>query len=107
MDDQRMTSKDKMHIMLSFMKELDGGNIPSASDYNLEQSDFGAVVELCQNEGYITGAKFARGGRGNKIIISFLENVELTVKGMEYLKENSNLFKFYKGLKEIREWLPK
>lgn len=101
-----MGSKEKLKVMLSLMKEPDNGNVPSASDYGLEQSEFGSIVEFCQNEGYITGASFAKGGRGNKVIISFLENVELTAKGMDYLKENSKLLKVYKGLKEFRDWLP-
>ena len=38
-----MGSKEKLKVMLSLMKELDNGNVPSASDYGLEQSEFGTL----------------------------------------------------------------
>lgn len=100
-----MASKDKLKVMLSFLRELNDGNIPKATDYDLNQEEFLDIVDACQDAGYIKGARFAR-GKGNRILGGFLEDVKLTVKGMEYLHENSALMKTYKGLKEIREWLP-
>lgn len=100
-----MASKDKLKIMLSFLRELNDGNIAKPEDYELEREEFYDIVDACQDAGYIKGASFSR-GKGNRILIAFLENTKLTVKGMEYLHENSAAMKTYKGLKEIREWLP-
>ena len=41
----------------------------------------------------------------NKVIIFLLESIELMVKGINCLKENSKLLKMYRGLKEFRDWL--
>lgn len=96
---------NKLKVMLSFMRELNDGNIPTYSDYGLEKKEFYDIIDACQDEGLIKGARFTR-GHGNEIIISFLENTKLTVKGMEYLNEHSAAMKAYKGLKELRDWLP-
>lgn len=97
---------DKLKVMLSFMREINEGNIPDASDYALDNERFGSIIEACQDEGLIKGATITRAGQGNKVIIMWLEQVKLTVKGMEYLHEHSAAMQTYKGLKEIREWLP-
>ncbi len=96
---------NKLKVMLSFMRELNDGNIPAYSDYGLEKGEFYDIVDACQDEGLIKGARFSR-GKGNEILIAFLENTKLTVKGMEYLDEHSVAMKAYKGLKEVRDWLP-
>lgn len=100
-----MASKDKLKIMLSFMRELNDGNIPKPEDYGIDRTEFYDIVDACQDAGYIKNARFSRGGNKG-IIIAFLEDAKLTVKGMEYLHENSAAMKTYKGLKEVREWLP-
>ncbi len=73
---------DKMKIMLSFMREISDGNIPKAADYGLTNNEFWDIIDACQNEGLIKGATHAGS-------ILFLESTKLTVKGMEYLHENS------------------
>lgn len=80
---------DKLKVMLSFMKEISNGNIPKHSDYGLEETEFYNIIEACQDEGLIKGDNFSKGGRGNKIIMVFLENTKLTVKGIEYLNKHS------------------
>ncbi|NCC15934.1 MAG: hypothetical protein EOM28_06235 [Clostridia bacterium] len=97
---------DKLKVMLSFMREVNDGNIPNASEYGIENWEYWDIVEACQDEGLIKGANFTKGGKSHQILIGFLEGTKLTVKGMEYLHNNSASMKTYKGLKEIREWLP-
>jgi hypothetical protein len=47
---------------------------------------------------------FLEGGRGNPIIVVFLNGATITKPGLDYLEENSSLAKTYKGLKEVRDW---
>ena len=58
------------------------------------------------DEGLIKNASISRGGIGNKAQAVFLNNARVTLKGLDYLQDNSALVKTYKGLKEIRDWLP-
>ena len=94
--------KNKLKVMLSFMREINDGNIPEAKDHDMGNSEFWDIIEACQDEGLIKGAKCARGG--TKCIL-YLENTKLTVKGLEYLNDKSILMKTYRGLKEIKEWI--
>lgn len=101
-----MASKDGLKIMLSFMRELNDGNIPKASDYDISSEEFWRVIDACQDKGYIKDVRIKRNDDTKEILAVFTEQVKLTVDGMEYLHENSAAMKTYKGLKEIREWLP-
>ena len=96
---------NKLKVMLSFMREINDGNIPAYSDYDMEKSEYYDIIEACQDEGLIKNARIKQDAQGKNLMI-FLEDVKLTVKGMEYLNNNSDAMKAYKGLKEIREWLP-
>lgn len=100
-----MASHDKLKIMLSIMRELSDGNYPMASDYEIEDEEYYNVLEACQDQEYIKNVRIKYGAQGH-IIWATIEDARLTVKGMEYLHENSTAMKTYKGLKEIREWLP-
>ena len=91
-----------LKLMLSILKEVEKGNIPKAQDYGIETNEFCKVVDMAQDAGYIKGAKFSRGGRGNKYITDFLDNVTVTKAGIDFLKSNSTSFKLYR---EIKDWL--
>lgn len=90
---------DKLKVMLSFMRELNDGNIPKSADYEISNEELWDIVEACQDKGLIKDATHAGP-------ILFLDKAKLTVEGMEYLHNHSALMKTYKGLKELREWLP-
>lgn len=90
---------DKLKIMLSFMREINDGNIPKATNYEIDNEEFWDIIEACQDDGLIKGATHAGP-------VLFLEDVKLTVKGMEYLHNKSAVMKTYNGLKELRDWLP-
>lgn len=44
-------AKDKLKIMLSFMRELNDNNIPCAADYDITADEFGDIIEMCQDAG--------------------------------------------------------
>ena len=90
---------DKLKVMLSFMREINDCNIPQSADYGISNEALWDIVEACQDEGLIKGATHADA-------ILFLESTKLTVKGLEYLHKHSAVMKTYKGLKELRDWLP-
>lgn len=84
---------DGLKVMLSFMREINDGNIPKSADYGISSEALWDIVEACQDKGLIKGAIHAGP-------ILFLEGTKLTVKGLEYLNEHSTVMKTYKGLKE-------
>ena len=54
-----MASNDKLKIMLSFMREVNDGNMPQAADYEITNGELWDIIDACQDEGYIKGARFA------------------------------------------------
>ena len=74
-----MASKNKLKIMLSLMRELNDGNTPKASDYDITDQEFYDIVDACQDAGYIKNVRIARGGQ-KRVMIAFLEDAVLTVK---------------------------
>ena len=90
---------DKLKVMYGGRSAVHGGNIPQSADYALSNEELWDIVEACQDEGLIKGATHAGP-------ILFLDTTKLTVKGLEYLHEHSAVMKTYKGLKELRDWLP-
>lgn len=95
---------NQLKIVISILREITDGNVPVEADYELSKEQYWDIVDAMQDEGLIKGVRFSR--KGNSIFMAFIEDAKVTIKGMEYLNENSTLVKTYKGLKEIREWLP-
>lgn len=94
-------------VIFSLLKEIkENESEPKAKDYGLQISEFGDIVDMMLDEKLITGAGVSRGGRGNVALVVFLSGTRITLKGLEYLEENSAWAKTYKGLKEVRDWLP-
>lgn len=50
---------DKLKVMLSFMREINDGNIPKSADYGISNEALWDVVEACQDEGLIKGANLS------------------------------------------------
>lgn len=96
---------NQLKIVVSILKEISEGNIPKADDYGVENQVYYDILDAMQDDGLIKNVSFSKGS-GKKVLIAFTENVKITIHGMEYLNNNSTLVKTYKGLKEVREWLP-
>lgn len=97
---------DQLKVALSILKEFSEGTIPSAQDYDMDKETFGTIIESLQIAGYIRGAKISRCGSASLIGPCILNCVKVEMKGLEYLHEHSALMETYKGLKEIRSWIP-
>ncbi len=101
-----MNPKKIKKIIYSILKELtDGNSIPSAENYGISNEQFMQIVELMLNEGYLNS---------ERVSIDILDNVEIeksidtiTMKGIKFLEDNSKWSKFYKGIKEIRNFIIK
>lgn len=100
-----MNSNEIKKIMYSILKEiLEGDSIPNASDYEISNEQFYEIISLMKNECYLNPKKvdfFIGGG------IHIQKSIDtVTMKGINFLEENSRWSKFYKGIKEFRDFLP-
>ncbi|KJD45992.1 YjcQ family protein [Paenibacillus terrae] len=90
---------NRKKIIYSILKEVQEGNEPKAVDYELSQGEFADIAQIIKDEGLLSNVAIA-GGR-----IVWLNASKITLKGIEYLEQNSPLSKTYRGLKEVRDWL--
>ena len=97
-------SVNQLKIVISILKEVSEGNIPKAEDYGMENRKYYDILDAMQDDGLIKNVRFNRGAN-KEILIVFDEHMKITIRGMEYLNNNTELVKTYKGLKEVREWL--
>ena len=61
-------------------------------------------LEMLQDEGYIKGVKISTYISGAKVVNA--DNIQITLKGLEYLNENSMMKKAYRAIKGIKDVVP-
>ncbi len=106
-----MAKDDIFRIIYTILKELyehrkDGTRTPQ-EDISPERFQITSgywVTIICElvDNGYISGVKYRVTKTGNAI--SGLDEIDITLKGVEYLQENSmmkKVFEFLKGVKDI------
>ncbi|MDV9763969.1 YjcQ family protein, partial [Clostridioides difficile] len=92
-----MELKIKLKIIYSVLKELSEGN--RAIDekiYGIEFIEFIDILGFLQNEGLIRNFKTTKYINGTQI--GWWDKAEVTMKGIQYLEENSTLAKNYKKI---------
>ena len=99
-----MNSNKIKKIIYSILKEiLEGDSIPTAADYEISEEQFIEIISLMKNENYLNPKKVTLFVTGDLHIQKSIDTV--TMKGIEFLEENSKWSKVYKGIKEFRNFL--
>lgn len=94
---------DIKKIIYSILVEIKKGQQePTAADYNISSSEFADIVKIIKSEGYANNIGVVNAD--DKSIV-WLNDAKITMKGLDYIEQNSFWAKTYKGLKEIRDWL--
>lgn len=76
----------------------------SASKFGITEQRWAAIMQMLVNEGYITGIGMKRSADG-EVCLS-VSDVRITMKGLEYLQENSLMQKAANLAKGIAEIMP-
>ena len=61
-------------------------------------------IEMMADVGYIKGVSLSRSMSGDMMVDA--QNIRITLKGLEYLQENSIMQRIYKAAKGIKEIVP-
>ena len=96
---------NKQKIMLSILKEINDFNLPTEMDYGIDIVQFYKICKSLESEGFLRGVADMKEYIDGSHEFS-IESIEITISGIKYINENTMLYKGYKGLKEIRDWLP-
>lgn len=63
-----------------------GEKEPKHEDYeNVSFEEFANAVQIIHDEHYASNITFAKGGRGNKILVIFMNGAKITMKGLNYI----------------------
>ena len=73
---------------------------PMSKDFPIMPDYFEYVIANLQNAGYIDGVTIIRAWGGDIIMMDIPEDVHITPKGIEYLKDNGTLHKILEKLPE-------
>ena len=74
---------------------------PMSKDFPVMPEYFEYVVSNLQNDGYIDGVTIIRAWGGNVIMMDVTEGVQITPKGIEYLKDNGTIHKILEKIPEF------
>jgi len=108
-----MANDDYFKIMYVILTELyehmkEGTKTPLAdiSSERFKITDTYLAAILCEllDKGYVKGFVYRKTKTGR--VLAGLEDIEITMDGLEYLQENSKMKKVGNALKEIRDWVP-
>lgn len=78
------------NIILYILEGIHNNEEPRFYDFDIDKDTFGEIVEKIQNEGLISGAKIFRVGLENRVAVVSLQNAEVEIKGINYLKISDN-----------------
>ncbi|WP_188068951.1 YjcQ family protein [Brevibacillus brevis] len=85
-------------IIYSIIREVQKGSQPKATDYDLTAEEFVKISQIIKQEEYVDNIGIA----GTFV---FYNNTSVTMKGLEFLEQNSAWAKTYRILTEIRDWI--
>lgn len=76
----------------------------SAEHFGISQCRWAKILEMLTQEGYIQGITVSYSLDKTPLIEN--RNIRITLKGLEYLSENSFMKKAANAAKEVRDWIP-
>lgn len=76
----------------------------SPATLGVNESYWLSIVEEALEDGFVKGPTIRQTKFGR--IVGGLEGMTITRKGVDFLKENSQMKKVYEMLKEARDWIP-
>lgn len=77
----------------------------SAEALGISGQRWNAIMEMLAKEGYVAGVSMKRSAADDTAMLS-LSNPRITLKGLEYLEENTDMKKAARIAKGIKETIP-
>lgn len=98
-----------VYIILSYLYESMKKNKKIDEDFftseylKINDGYIKQILINLKNDEYIDGFKYIKTKNGN--LLSSLDELHITTKGIEYLQDNNKMKTIYNYFKEIRDWL--
>ncbi len=95
-------------ILSALEKSMDMGGIDvnciSAEQLKVSQERWSRYMEMLTDAGYIKGVSIKKYVTGDMVIN--IDEIRITLKGLEYLSENSIMQRMYKAAKGFTDLIP-
>lgn len=93
-------------------EDFDAGHF-TAAEFSVSEERFARYLAMLSDSGYVTGIRVADNGerspfdtgRFRRFDVT-LESPSITVKGLQFLAENTVMAKMYAGVKGLRDLMP-
>jgi translation initiation factor IF-2 len=107
----KLKTQDVIYKILEKLDETLDENNPDFTDLSPESLGISKerrnyILEMMQDAGLIKGVNFVNGGRNRAAIMAHINNMKITLRGIEYLAENSSTAKILRAAKEIKDLIP-
>ncbi|NLE25808.1 MAG: dihydrolipoyl dehydrogenase [Clostridiaceae bacterium] len=101
-------------LILTILKKLDDSldeNNPDFSDLTSEKLGISKyrrsyILEMMQEAGLIKGVNFVKGGNDRAPNMVLLDNMQITLRGVMYLADNTTTAKIVKAAKLLKDVIP-
>lgn len=96
---------NRKKLMYAILREINKNSEIkyTAENFKVDQEVFDEVLLILNEENFTKGIMIQR--YDSRTIPFIVEKPRITLRGIEFLEENSLFSKTYKGIKELREWL--
>ena len=96
----------KILSSLEAQMDLEKANIElfSPEQLGVSRERWNKYIEMMADVGYIKGVRIARTVTGDSVIND--DGIQITLKGLEYLQENTIMRRIYNAAKGIKEVVP-
>lgn len=74
--------------------------------FDINEGYFFEILAELLEAGYIKGIKMRKTKGTGGYCVGGLADIDITMKGIEYLQDNSKMKKVYEALKEVKDWIP-
>lgn len=99
---------NRKKLMYAILREVNNNSVIeyNAKTFGVDETLFTQVIKIIEEEKLISNI-IVNDDLYRQCEILFRDDLPIiSMKGIEFLNNNSPLAKTYKGLKEIRKWLP-
>lgn len=80
---------DKLDLIYKILKVFETGAKPNAEQLGISQNEFIRLIEMISDAGLIKGALIQRGGKSRGVMGFDIDNADITLAGLHYLKDNA------------------
>lgn len=98
---------NRKKLMYAILREVNNSNDKikyNAETFGVDKKVFDEVMLILNEEDFVKGISVMN--YDNTVNVMVFDKLRITLSGINFLEENNPYAKTYKGLKELREWLP-